>query len=172
MSDARSVQQADEPGWNEYGNWAEGKPLMAGPWFLGTYQPSPEAAEYWRAVARGELLVKRCEECGRLDHPRRIVCARCGSEKLGWQPASGAGTVYSFSEIHRATSPVAGPVPYTVGVVRLEEGVYLMTRLNGSDRHPVAVDAPVRVEFRRLEAGYTLPVFVVTGPAQARGRST
>ena len=52
MSDARSVQQADEPGWNEYGNWAEGKPLMAGPWFLGTYQPSPEAAEYWPVYVR------------------------------------------------------------------------------------------------------------------------
>ncbi len=150
------MRLADQPGWAEYGDWANGKPLMAGPWLLGQYQPSPETAEYWCGIERGELLLKSCRDCRRLHHPRRIVCSDCTSDNLDWKRAAGTGRIYSFSEIHRAVSPVAGPVPFFVGLVRLDEGVALLTRLEGA----ITIDAPVSVAFKQLEAGFTLPVFV------------
>jgi uncharacterized OB-fold protein len=141
-------------------DWSRGVPLMAGDWFIGLYQPSPETVGFWKAVARRELVLKHCASCKRHFHPKRIVCTECGSPDLGWQAASGRARVYSFSEVHRAPSPAfAKSVPYTVGIVALEEGVHLFTRIVAGTG-PIAIDAPVQVDFRVLELGQLLPVFV------------
>ena len=142
-------------------DWSRGLPLTAGDFFLGLYQPSPEAAGFWQAVGRRELALKWCAHCTKALHPKRIVCTDCGASDLSWRNASGRGSVYSYSEVHRAANPVFAPsVPYTVGVVALEEGVYLFSRLV-AEPGPIAIDAPVKVDFRVLEQGQLLPVFVV-----------
>jgi uncharacterized OB-fold protein len=140
-------------------DWSRGLPLKAGDWFIGLYQPSPETKGYWEGVAQRELRLKHCPACHRDFHPKRIVCTDCGSDALEWKRASGRGTVYSFSEVHRAPSPAfTGATPYVVGLVQLEEGVHLFTRFEGG---PVAIGTPVRVEFRVLELGNLMPVFRV-----------
>lgn len=145
-------------------DWSGGIALTAGEYFLGLYQPSPETVGYWQAVERGELVLKWCPHCARAFHPKRIVCTQCGANDLEWRNASGRGKVYSFSEVHRAANPVfAKSLPYTVGVVALEEGVYLFSRLVPA-AGPVAIDAPVRVDFRVLEQGQRVPVFLVEKP--------
>lgn len=142
-------------------NWAEGLPLMAGDYFLGLYQPSPETVEYWEAVKRNELVLKWCSHCTKAFHPKRIVCTSCGASDLTWKPSTGRGKVYSMSEVHRAPSPAfAGSTPYTIGVVALDEGVYLLSRLI-ADPGPIAIDAPVHVDFQVLELGHRMPVFRV-----------
>ena len=142
-------------------DWSGGLPLKAGEWFIGLYQPSPETTGYWEGVAAHELRLKHCPACARDFHPKRIVCTDCGSPNLVWKRASGRGTVYSFSEVHRAPSPAfAASVPYIVGLVRLEEGVHLFTRFEGG---PVAIGTPVHVDFRVLELGMLMPVFRVEG---------
>ena len=145
-------------------DWSQGVSLTAGENFIGLYQPSPETAGYWAGIAQHELRLKWCPPCNAAFHPKRIVCTQCGSDALDWTRACGRGKVYSFSEIHRAPSPVfADSVPYTVGLVALEEGVHLLARLIAAPG-PIAIDAPVRVVFRVLEQGILLPVFLVGGP--------
>ena len=140
-------------------DWSRGQPLTAGPYFIGLYQPSPETAFYWEGVRAGELRLRWCESCGTWLHPKRIVCTACGAGGLGWRRASGAGEVYSFSEVHRVGAPeFAAATPYTVGLVKLEEGVYLFTRFI-AEPGTVRVGAPVSVAFRTLEQGQLLPVF-------------
>ncbi|PZW39307.1 hypothetical protein C8P66_13042 [Humitalea rosea] len=147
------------------GDWSRGVPLMAGDWFIGLYQPSPETVGYWEALTRRELVLKYSPAAGRYYHPKRIVCTETGSDALEWRRASGRGTIYSFSEVHRAPSPAfAASVPYTVGIVALEEGVHLFTRLIANPG-PIAIGAPVTVDFRVLEGGVLLPVFLVGAAA-------
>jgi uncharacterized protein len=142
-------------------DWSEGQPLTAGPYFIGLYQPSPETKFYWEGVAAGELRLRHCTACGAWHHPKRIVCTACGADSLEWKRASGAGEVYSFSEVHRVAAPeFAAATPYTVGVVKLEEGVHLFTRFI-AEPGTVRIGAPVTVDFRTLEQGQRLPVFVL-----------
>ena len=54
-------------------------------------------------------------------------------------------------------------VPYVVGIVRLMEDVYLFSRIIATEGRKVAIDSPVSVDFRVLEEGYLLPVFVMRG---------
>ena len=51
-------------------------------------------------------------------------------------------------------------VPYTIGLVALDEGVYLLSRLL-SELGPIAIDQLVRLDFQVLESGRLLPVFKV-----------
>jgi len=143
-------------------NWAEGLKVTAGDLFLGLYQPSPETAGFWQGVERRELLFKWCGACARHYHPRRIICPQCASTALEWKPASGKGKVYSYSEVHRApTKAFARGAPYTVGLIETAEGVHYFCRIVAEDGAAIAVDAPARLEFRVLENGQRLPVFVV-----------
>lgn len=144
-------------------NWSRGFVLRAGDKSLGLYQPSPETAGYWQGVERRELLLKECSACGGLHHPRTIVCSKCGAAKMSWKRASGDGTVYTYSEIHRTMGVFNASVPYVVGIVRLREDVYLFSRIIATEGRKVAIDSPVSVDFRVLEEGYLLPVFVTRG---------
>jgi uncharacterized OB-fold protein len=50
-------------------------------------------------------------------------------------------------------------LPYHLGIVRLDEQVYLFTRfVTGSDVTP-EIDSPVEVRFETLENGRQFPVF-------------
>jgi uncharacterized OB-fold protein len=142
-------------------DWSQGLPLTAGEYFIGIYQPSPETVGYWEGVTRHELMLKWCPHCSKAFHPKRIVCTDCGASDLGWKRASGKGQIYSFSEIHHAPSEVfAKSVPYTVGLVELEEGVHLFSRLIPQPE-PAKIGSPVKVAFRVLELGKLLPVFLI-----------
>lgn len=147
-------------------DWSGGQKVFAGDMFLGLYQPSPETAGFWEGVKRRELLFKWCGDCARAWHPRRIVCPQCSSLELGWKAASGKGKVYSYSEVHRAPTPeFAKGAPYTVGLVETVEGVHFFCRIVGEGGASIAVDAPAALDFRVLENGHLLPVFVVGGGA-------
>lgn len=142
-------------------DWASGLPLTAGPYFIGLYQPSPETAGFWEGVKGRELRLKWCDACGRAFHPKRIVCTGCGNAELGWRAASGRAKVYSCSEVFRAPAPeFNASLPYWVGLVVLEEGVHLFSRLIAAPG-PVAIDAPAVVDFQVLEQGKLMPVFRV-----------
>ena len=99
-------------------DWSRGVPLMAGPYQIGLYEPSPETAGFWEGLKSNQLMIKRCAACSRMHHPRRIICAPCGSSEFGWVQAIGRGSVYSFSTVYRAPRPeFDAELPYTVGLL-------------------------------------------------------
>jgi uncharacterized OB-fold protein len=142
-------------------NWSDGLALMMGPYEVGLTETSPETAGYWAGVERGELTIKRCRECRDYLYPRRIFCPRCGGDELDWVRAGGGGRVYTFSTVYRAPDRSL-PVPYTNGIVLLDEGVYLFGRLTGKPDDQIAIDDRVEVEFASVVPGQPrLPIFRV-----------
>jgi uncharacterized OB-fold protein len=141
--------------------WSEGLALYMGPYEVGLTETSPETEGYWEGVRRGELMIKRCTSCGTFLYPRRIFCSNCRSAELEWVKAKGTGRVYSFSTIWRAPDKSL-EVPYTNGIVALDEGVYLFGRFVGKDHESIAIDDEVEVEFEELFPGEgLLPVYRV-----------
>lgn len=114
---------------------------------------------WWDATRGGRFLVQRCEACGHHQHYPRAVCTSCGSTSLGYVEASGRGTVYSYSVVHRAPYPAFEP-PYTVALVRLEEGPVVLTNIVGGD---VRCDSPVTLVWEDLPDGRKLPLFTPGG---------
>lgn len=144
-------------------DWSAGFQVVAGPLNLGLTEPSPETKEFWEGVARDELQLKRCCGCRRYLHPRRMACPECPKAGVEWARAAGIGKVYSFSTIHRSPNPqLAKSVPYCVGIVHLSEDVYIFTRFIVAPGTEPEIGDAARLEFRILESGQKLPVFVVS----------
>jgi uncharacterized OB-fold protein len=78
-----------------------------------------DSAPWWEALGRHELLLQRCGDCARLRWPARSFCNDCGSEAWQWIPASGRGTVESWTATYHAGPGVE--VPFCVVLVRLDE---------------------------------------------------
>ena len=126
-------------------------------------------ATFWRALREGELRIQRCAACGAFRHPPRPSCAACGSAERTWPVVSGAGEVWSFTVVHPPTLPAfADRVPYGAVVVRLDEGVFLVSQLVDCPIEELAVGRRVELALTRVAAGpetdgdLVLPLFRVS----------
>jgi uncharacterized OB-fold protein len=123
--------------------------------------PQHEAdARFWRALDRGELRIERCAECSAFRHPPRPTCAQCGSRESETLAAAGTGEVWSFTVIHPPTLPAfADRTPYSAVVVRLDEGVFLVSNLVDCAVDEITVGARVELAITHVEADLALPLF-------------
>jgi uncharacterized OB-fold protein len=122
--------------------------------------PDTLTAGYWQHAREGRFALPRCESCGQHHFYPRPACPHCGGARIAWAEASGRGTVYSFSVVHRAPGPAfAGDVPYVVAIVETEEGPHLLTRIVGIAPDQVRIGMKLRVRFDRVSNDVALPVF-------------
>lgn len=81
------------------------------------------ADAFWAGTAAGKLLLPTCRHCGNRWLPPTAACPRCLSAEVDWHLASGRGVVVAHCQFHRRYFPDLDlPLPYTVLLVRLEEG--------------------------------------------------
>ena len=115
-------------------------------------------APFWEAWSADQrFLLHRCGICGRHDWPASC-CTEHGAGAMEWVETPGEGAIDTYTIFHRAyTSELAGEVPYTLAVVRLDEGPYFHTRI--VETAPETVRSGMRVRVRR-DAGDAFPLFV------------
>ncbi|MYA84643.1 MAG: Zn-ribbon domain-containing OB-fold protein [Acidimicrobiaceae bacterium] len=133
-----------------------------------TGKPRPDLNDtattpYWEAAARHELALPCCDGCGLVFFPPRERCPGCWSAELSWQPMSGGGTVWTFTEVHVAfyDDTWADDVPYVVAVIELDEGPRMLAGIVEPDMASLAIGDRVEVTFEDRPEGVTLPVFRV-----------
>jgi len=56
---------------------------------------------FWDAAAEGCYILPRCNACGRHFFRPEVACPHCFATDWAWVPASGHGTLYSYSIVHR-----------------------------------------------------------------------
>ncbi|WNV11829.1 Zn-ribbon domain-containing OB-fold protein [Tardiphaga sp. 709] len=127
--------------------------------------PTPWSAPYWEASRKKRFVLQCCNACDRLImYPKRF-CPFCLSEDLGWRDSAGTGEIYSIT-VQRAGAPTgfSEHLPYVLIIVRLDEGVQLMSRLIGPDAETARCGDRVKVDFQDIAgADVTLPVFRLDG---------
>lgn len=86
--------------------------------------------EFRAGLARGELLLQHCNDCGRLNMYPRHACPFCQSTSLGWKQSAGRGKLHSFTVLRvGAPEGFEADLPYALAVVKLDDGVQLLGRL-------------------------------------------
>lgn len=113
----------------------------------------PDNAAFVAAAREGRLALRHCDDCGRTHWYPRALCPHCMSGRMSWRPASGRGTVYSYSTMQRVDPP------YTLAYVTLEEGPTMLTNLVGAAHGAWRIGMAVRVRFQEAEDGTPVPVF-------------
>ncbi len=126
---------------------------------------------YWEEARRGRLVTQHCRDCDRIWHPPLPRCPHCHGTSLDWRPATGAGTVYSFTVVHHATHRALQTcVPYVIAIVELAEGPRIVTNIRGCEPEDVRVGMPVQVSFPHVPEQVTLPQFRPPADGQHRER--
>ena len=111
---------------------------------------------FWEGVRDRRLLVQRCASCGALRHPPGPMCPHCQALEWDTIEACGRGTIYSWVLSHHPTEPDAEP--RIVVLVDLEEGVRLVSNLQGAASSEVRTGTAVSVSFEEID-GVVLPQF-------------
>ncbi|MFQ5342242.1 MAG: Zn-ribbon domain-containing OB-fold protein [Anaerolineae bacterium] len=123
-------------------------------------QTQPWTEPFWNAAREGRLLIQRCQDCRQHIFYPRLRCPFCLSERIDWVESSGRGAVYTFSVVqNNPPSAFAEDVPFVIAIVRLEEGVQMMTNIVGCDPADVCCEMPVQVTFEQVSDELTLPKF-------------
>ena len=108
-------------------------------------------ARHWRLQdERYKLIGRECTSCGRKLFPSRDICPHCGSRDLKPYKFAGTGEIYSYSTIYHPPAGYEGFVPYTVALIRLDEGPLVTAQLTDADREGVEIGQRVEMVTRRL----------------------
>ena len=110
-----------------------------------------EVARHWRLKKQRYALVGEvCPHCEHKIFPPRDICPDCGKEARDLYSFSGRGEVYSLTTVYDAPAGYEEQVPYTVALIRLEEGPLVTAQLTDLDGRDVAVGTPVEMVTRKL----------------------
>jgi len=126
-------------------------------------RPDPASAaeaEFWSFLRAGELRLQVCASCGTFRHPPRPTCAVCGSSDAEWRVAAGRGEVWTFTVIHPPTLPAfSASTPYGAVVVRLDEGVFMVSNVIDCSVEELAVGQRVALAITVVDDDLALPLF-------------
>jgi uncharacterized protein len=122
--------------------------------------PSAESQAYWDGLRDRELLMPRCDACGKYWFPPSLLCPHCNATKWTWTSTSGRGRIFSYVVYHRVYHPgFADEVPYAVAVIELDEGPRMVSNVIGIAPDKVACDLRVEVVYQPITDTITLPKF-------------
>ncbi len=113
---------------------------------------SMDIARHWRLKAqRYQLVGEVCPNCQGKIFPPRDVCPHCAVEEA--QPTfqfSGRGEIFSYSTVHNAPEGYEDQTPYTVALVKLEEGPLVTAQLTDVGSNQVEIGMPVEMVTRKI----------------------
>lgn len=113
---------------------------------------SPETAPFWSGAKAGKLVLPHCAACDQAIWYPKAFCGACGSLAVDWRQATGEGTLYSFSEVHRGEGPYRETGSFVLALVDLDEGVRVLTNMVDVDPGDLSIGQRVRAVFH--DAGY------------------
>lgn len=102
------------------------------------------------------LLGGRCVDCAVVHFPRGTVCPYCSAAACDEVELGPNGKLWLFTAVLQAPPGYRGSIPFGFGVVDLDEGLRVVSRLTESDPAKLAVGQPMRLVVDRLhtdEAG-------------------
>lgn len=93
-------------------------------------------------TAEPVLLLGMCSGCGHLSFPAADTCPLC------WEPCQQReggrrGRLRLVTSVQRPPPGYAGPVPYALGIVEIDEGLCVVSRIAGGAVEDLALGTPV-----------------------------
>jgi uncharacterized OB-fold protein len=108
-------------------------------------------AQNWRLRSqRYGLVGEVCDDCGEKIFPPRDVCPYCTQPAQTPFQFSGRGEVFSHTTIYNPPTGYEEFVPYTVALVKLEEGPLVTAQLTDVDPEEVSIGQPVEMVTRKI----------------------
>lgn len=108
---------------------------------------------HWRLRKQRYALVgEECPHCATKLFPPRDICPECGEEARTLYTFSGKGEVFSYTTVYQPPAGFEEYAPYTVALVKLDEGPLVTAQLTDVGDQPLEIGAPVEMVTRRLRS--------------------
>ena len=111
-----------------------------------SFSTNPHAEAFWQHVQEGRIMFSRCcaDHCGVPQFPPKARCDVCDGDRLEMRQATGTGTIFSITVVHRPPSEALRQfAPYGIALVDLDEGFRMMAHADTG----LAIGARVRASF-------------------------
>jgi len=107
---------------------------------------------HWRRITeRYNLIGSKCQQCGRVYYPPRILCKKCRSAgELEEIELSGDGQVYSYTVIRNAPDHLKRSEPYIAAIIKLKEGPMISSQIVHAEPEEVSIGSEVEACFRKV----------------------
>ncbi|HEY82137.1 MAG TPA: Zn-ribbon domain-containing OB-fold protein [Dehalococcoidia bacterium] len=89
--------------------------------------------DYNEALKQNKLLGLKCNDCGTVTVPPKMVCRKCSSPNMEVIELKGTGKIQTFTTCNVAPEGRESEVPYVILLVELDEGPWVMGNLTGID---------------------------------------
>lgn len=96
--------------------------------------------DYNEALKENKLLGLKCQECGTVTVPPKMVCRKCTSPNMEVVELTGKGKIQTFTTCNVAPEGREDEVPYVILLVELDEGPWIMGNLTGIDPKATTVE--------------------------------
>lgn len=111
-----------------------------------------EIPRHWRLQhARYGLIGEECGNCNAKIFPPRDICPGCNQEAKKPFKFSGKGEVYSHTTVYEAPDGFTEQTPYTLAMIKLQEGPLVTTQLTDLGEEKPEIGMPVEMVTRKLK---------------------
>jgi len=122
--------------------------------------PAKWSKPFWEGTRKHKLFLKRCKDCGHIDHPPYLYCTECMGENSEWIEASGRGILYAFAvNEYGVPYPFMADLPYVVALVDLREGPRMISNIVDCGLKDLKNGMELEVVFDKINEEVTLPKF-------------
>jgi uncharacterized OB-fold protein len=90
-------------------------------------------SDFNEALKKNKLLGLKCKDCGAITTPPKMVCRKCASLNMETVELTGKGKIQTFTTTYVAAEGRQDEAPYTIVLVELDEGPWIMGNLTGID---------------------------------------
>lgn len=121
-------------------------------------KPTKWSQPFWDGAKAGKLLLKKCKECGHIDHPPYLFCTSCSSEESEWIEVSGKASLYAYAiNTYGVPFPYVEDLPYVLAMVDLPEGPRMISNVVECDPKDLKNGMAMEVVFEVASPEITLP---------------
>ena len=89
--------------------------------------------DYNEALKQDRLLGLKCRACGAITIPPKMVCRQCASPDMEIIEVKGSGKIRTFTTVFVAAEGRESEIPYTIVMVEMDDGPWVMGNLEGID---------------------------------------
>ncbi|KXA97023.1 hypothetical protein AKJ37_03935 [candidate division MSBL1 archaeon SCGC-AAA259I09] len=101
-------------------------------------------------LKKGRIMATRCEDCGELHFPPKMDCSNCLSSDVHWEELNGKAKLLSYTKVNFGLPDFKDDVPYVLAVAKCEEGVNVLSHLEGVDESEVEIGMDLVLEPKEL----------------------
>jgi len=120
--------------------------------------PTKWSQPFWDAAKQHRLVLRKCSQCGNIDHPPYLYCTACQADEHEWIEASGKGTLYAYAVNHFGVPfPFWDDMPYVLAMIDLPEGPRMISNIVQCDTEKLENGMELEVVFDDVSDEITLP---------------